>query len=166
MFCPNCGTNNTVGQSFCRSCGLNLEQISNSLVEQLPSAQKASLLKNERAIDRFGQFALGGLGVVGLIGISAGIWILVRRVLLTGASPLATALLIAFIIFALLSLVFVILNEGMKEKKAKVNPNLESEPTDKRDTTRLLEEKPFTPIPSVVEDTTNLLPIENRTRKL
>jgi hypothetical protein len=166
MFCPNCGTNNKVGQSFCRSCGLNLEQISDSLVEQLPSAEKASLLKNERAIDRFGQFALGGLGVVGLIGISAGIWILVTRVLATGTSPLAAALLIAFIVFALLSLVFVILNEGMKEKKAKINSNLAPELNGASETSKLLEDKHFVAIPSVVEDTTDLLPVENRTRKL
>lgn len=166
MFCPNCGSNNSTDQKFCRSCGLNLEGISEFLLLQIPSAESANLLKHEKAIERFGNFALGGLGVVGLVAFSAGIFYLVSKVLVTGTNVYAAILLIGFIVFGLLSLVFVILNESLKEKKAKAKPALNNELMEKKDTGRLLENKPLEPFPSVTENSTELLPIINKTRKI
>lgn len=45
MFCPNCGSNNSTNQKFCRSCGLGLENIAQSLVEQLPVKSDESIEK-------------------------------------------------------------------------------------------------------------------------
>ncbi len=166
MFCPNCGANNSTQQKFCRSCGLNLEKSAESLVEQMPSAQSANLMRREKAIERFGNFALGGLGVVGIIGFATLLWILVTKFLVTGTSIFAAVLLIAFLIFASLSLIFVVFNESLKEKKAKTNPALPNELTTAKDTGKLLEEKHFEPVPSVTENSTELLFAENKTRKI
>jgi hypothetical protein len=165
MFCPNCGSNNSTEQKFCRSCGLNLEKSAESLIEQMPSAQSANLLRREKAIERFGSFALGGLGVVGIIGIAALSWILVTKVVLTGTNVFAAVLLISFFVFAILSLVFVVLNESLKEKKAKANPMLTNELNEAKNTGKLLEDKPFEPSASVVENSTELLYAENKTQK-
>ena len=166
MFCPNCGAKNTTEQKFCRSCGLNLQKSAESLVEQMPSAQSANLLRHEKAIGRFGNFALGGLGVVGVIGVAALSWILVTKVLLTGTNVFAAVLLISFFVFAILSLAFVVLNESLKEKKAKANPILSTEINEAKNTGKLLEDKPFEPVPSVVENPTELLYTKNKTQKL
>jgi len=166
MFCPNCGANNSTEQKFCRSCGLNLEKSAESLIEQMPSAQTANMLRREKGIERFGNFALGGLGVVGIVGIATLLWILVTKVLLTGTNVFAAILLISFFVFGILSLVFVILNESLKEKKAKANPILTSELNEAKNTGRLLEDKPFEPVPSVVENSTELLYAKNKTQKL
>ncbi len=166
MFCPNCGANNSTEQKFCRACGLNLEKSAESLIEQMPSAQSANVMRHEKAIERFGNFALGGLGVVGIIGVATLSWILVTKILLTGTNIFAAILLISFIVFALLSLVFVILNESLKEKKAKANPMLANELNDAKNTGKLLEDKPFEPVPSVVENSTELLYSKNKTQKL
>ncbi|HEX9930321.1 MAG TPA: hypothetical protein VGB02_17430 [Pyrinomonadaceae bacterium] len=40
-----------------------------------------------------------------------------------------------------------------------------SELTDKKDTGKLLEEKPFEPVQSVTENSTELLSVENKTKK-
>lgn len=165
MFCPNCGANNSTEQKFCRTCGLNLSKSAESLIEQMPSAQSANLLRHEKAIERFGNFALGGLGVVGLIAITAMLFYLVQKFIVSGTNVYAGLLLIAFFVFAFLSLVFVIFNESLKEKKAKLNYN-SNELTGAKDTGKLLEDKPFVPAAaSVTENSTELLLTKNDTRK-
>lgn len=164
MFCPNCGANNTTEQKFCRSCGLNLEQTAASLLLQIPSAQSANLMRREKLIEKFGKFALGGLGIIGVIAVIAGIYVLIARIIATGTDIFTTILLIGFIVFALLSLIFVFFNESLKEKKANFNSELKKNLIEK-DTGKLLEDRTFAPISSVTENSTDLLKSRNRTKK-
>ena len=166
MFCPNCGANNSTEQKFCRACGLNLEKSAESLIEQMPTAQSANLLKHEKLVERFGNFALGGLGVVALFGITILIYTIIEKFLVNGTNIYIAILLVAFIVFALLSLIFVIFNESLKEKKAKVNPAINNQLGEKKNTAKLLEDKPFEPISSVTENSTELLYTKNKTQKL
>lgn len=166
MFCPNCGAYNSTEQKFCRSCGLNLEKSAESLLEQIPSAESAKLLKQQRNLEKFGNIAFGGFGVVLLIAILSIIYWIITTVILTGDSVFGGIMLIAFIVFAALTLTYVAFNEDLKERKQKMNPMLKNELSEKQDTAKLLEEKPFEPIPSVTENSTELFPIENKTKKL
>jgi len=166
MFCPNCGANNSTEQKFCRSCGLNLEKTAESMLEQIPSAESAKLLKRERNLEKFGNIALGGFGIVLLTGIIAIIYLIITKVILSGNSVFGGIMLIAFIIFASLSLAYVAFNEDLKERKQKTNPTLKNELAEKQDTAKLLEEKPFEPVGSVTENSTELLFVENKTTKL
>ena len=166
MFCPNCGANNSTEQKFCRSCGLNLEGTAASLLEQIPSAESANLLRYEKLVERFGNFALGGLGVVILFGVTILIYTIIEKFLAGGTNIYFAILTVGFIVFAFLSLIFVIFNESLKEKKAKINPTAQNQIESKTNTAKLLEDKPFEPAASVTENTTDLLYAEPKTRKL
>lgn len=165
MFCPNCGANNSTEQKFCRSCGLNLEQTALSLLEQIPSAESAKLLKSQKNLERFGQIVFGGFGLVLLTGIGSIIYLIFTKMILNGESVFAGILLVAFMIFAALSLAYVAFNEDLKERKQRANPTLQNELAGQTETARLLEEKPFEPAASVTERTTELLHVEQKTRK-
>ena len=69
MYCPNCGNKNSEKQRFCRSCGLGLEKVAQSLTEQLPTALDESLLERKERLERWGVAALSvfGLGILGLV---------------------------------------------------------------------------------------------------
>ncbi len=165
MFCPNCGANNSTEQKFCRSCGLNLEKSAESLLEQIPSAESAGLLRRQRHLEKFGNIVFGGFGLVLLIAISAMIYMIFVKMILSGNSVFGGIMLIAFLIFASLTLAYVVLKEDLKEKKQKANPSLQNELREKPDTAKLLEDKPFEPAASIAENTTDLLYAEQKTRK-
>jgi uncharacterized membrane protein len=171
MFCPNCGANNSTEQKFCRSCGLNLEQTAASLLEQIPSAESAKILRHEKFVEKFGAVALGGFGLVLATGIAAIIYTIVTRMIIGQGKVFFGVLLIAFLIFAFLSLVFVIFKEDLKERKQRSNPAARQEgrenelPSASRDTAKLLEDKAFEPVASVAEPTTDLLYVEQKTKK-
>lgn len=166
MFCPNCGANNSTEQKFCRACGLNLEKSVESLLEQIPTAESANLLKYQRNVDRFGTFALAGLSLTVLVGVGAFLWNVIEKYLLSGTNIYKALFVSAFVFFGILSLIFVILNEIAKDKKKDIEvDSKENAIAAERETAKLLEEKPFQPIPSAVENTTELLLVENETRK-
>ena len=162
MFCPNCGTRNSSEQKFCRSCGLNLEKSNESLHEQLPTADRANLLKQTKMLEKYGNFAFGGLAVIFGFGIFALIFTIFSKMILSGENVIVGILLSLFIIFAFLSLIYVVLNESLKEKKTKANPVFKNELKVKPEA-KMLEDKPFETVPSsVTERTTDLLFAEKR----
>src|SRR5687768_7367848 len=120
MFCPSCGANNSTEQKFCRTCGMNLEIVSETLLSQFPNAQQATLRKQEKMLERFGNYVFGGLAVVvafGAIGLIVGvIWAMV----VSGRDPLKGILLALFLTFASLALSYVVINEFLKDKRKKL----------------------------------------------
>ena len=165
MFCPNCGANNSTEQNFCRTCGLNLEDTAKSLILQIPSAESANLIRRERTLEKFGNIAFTGLGIILLIGVGSILYLIVTALILSGKQPFAGSLLAVFIIFAALTLGYIVFKEDLKEKKQKLNLRTQNELAESKTTGKLLEEKPFETIPSVAENSTELLLVENRTRK-
>jgi hypothetical protein len=157
MYCPNCGANNANEQSFCRACGLNLEKTAESLLEQIPTAESASLLRRERNLEKFGNIAFAGFGLVLLTGVAGLVYTIISEMIFDGKQPWVGLLLAAFIIFAVLALAYVVLKEDIKERKQKTNPYRPHEIPAADKTFKLLEDKPFEPIQSVTEATTNPL---------
>lgn len=56
MHCPNCGTETSAGQKFCRACGLSLERIAQLLAELLPEDQpRIAISVTEQTTARLGE---------------------------------------------------------------------------------------------------------------
>ena len=117
-------------------------------------------------LERFGTYVFSGFAVmVGLGALSLIIGVIFAMVV-SGKDPVKGILLALFLTFASLALSYVFLNEVLKEKRKKLKATTATALSPPSETGKLLETGSFEPIPSIVEDTTNLLPVESRTRKL
>jgi hypothetical protein len=71
MHCPNCGTEASAGQKFCRACGLSFERFAQLLAELLPDGEdenvaraRRRLRQLERALKIAGRTAGSALGIM------------------------------------------------------------------------------------------------------
>jgi predicted membrane protein len=136
------------------------------LIEQkLSLTQDDNLLRKRILLETFGTVAFGGLITVIAVGVGAIVYTILTKMILTGSSVLFGILLTAFIVFALLTLTYVFFNESLKEKQNK-RKLIVSELNEPKNTSNLLEEKPFEPAVSVTENSTELLYTKNKTQKL
>lgn len=149
---------------------MNLETSARSLLEQFPSGERPDLDRREQRIERFGSVVFTGFMVVVGIAVLGLLYVILDRMVFSGQQIAFGILLMAFIVFALLTLVFVVFREDLKEKRLKAAPGLSGQTGRSSDqsletpavTGRLIEEGNFEPIPSVTENTTNLLPTSKR----
>jgi hypothetical protein len=144
---------------------MNLETAAQALREQFPGDSIRDLDRRERRIEKFGQVAFGGFAVVVLIGVLALIYTILDRMVFSGEKILVGIIAIIAIVFATLLLAYVFMREDLKDKRKKAGGYKESADQLQTPTSKLLEDKPAEPIPTVIEDTTELLPVNN-TRKL
>lgn len=107
-----------------------------------------------------------GFGIVAIVAFFFLIGQILIRFIVFGTQPLAGVFLIALLVFAALSLGYVFWRESLKEKRERIAraPGLDSVPP--ANTARELVSPYFEPVPSVVEDTTDLLPTRRDTKRL
>jgi len=159
MFCPNCGTQNSIEQNFCRACGLSLEKTALSLSEQLPAKVDQSLQAQKDRLEKLGVAALSvfGLGFLGFV-----LYLVVQKIMVKG--DLLTVLgMLGFLIMAAFGLVSVFLFARAKELGAKSTKRQQQNlSSGSRPTKELMSEGHFEPVPTVTERTTELLAVEKR----
>lgn len=136
---------------------MNLEGAAASLLEQFPDGVRSELQKQEARLERFGAFAFTGFGIVLAIGVLGLLYWIFDRMVAGSLQLPPGVLLMAFIIFSALALTYVVWQENLKEKRAKLgtspNPVLPAAATGK-----LLEPSRSEPVPdSIVDNTTELL---------
>ena len=156
MYCPNCGNKNAEGQNFCRSCGLGLEKIAESLTEQLPSVTVKSLQEQKEKLERLGVATLSvfGLGIVGFLLYN--IFFKLMPVYGPVVAILAVLAAIIFIGSGLASAILFAKAKELTEAAGKRPVSLSSEPTGK------LLESHQQPAFSIADRTTNLLPVKSK----
>lgn len=164
MYCPNCGKENAADQSYCRACGLKLGEIAVVVAEMLPSEDNAVLRRRKRVIEKLGQ---GALVIAGLIALMSFIFAAaLYKLILFGPEVLFLASAIALAIFAMLGAGLIgysklFLRQGPTVRQAKPSDATFPIPT----TGKLIEDRPFEPVPSVIENTTDLLPQKSHSDK-
>lgn len=165
MFCPNCGSENKNEQNYCRLCGLKLDAISQAVAEQTPSQEYLVLKRRKDVFEKMGVFTLS---VTGLIGLGFFLAKVVQyKLILFGEGVLFWSGFAAFVASGLLS-VFFFNYPKLFMNFDKLNPRLSpsEEKQISQTTAKLIEDRPFEPVGSVTENSTELLLDKNRTRKL
>ena len=146
---------------------MNLQQTAIALAEQFPGKSGSEIEQKEQRLERFGRVLFGGFGTVIGVAIIGLLYAIVKNSILAGDQPLVGLILALFVVFAALALTWVVMNEDLKEKRKKRYGGVETadQLAAKLVTNQLLEAE-ATAVDSVIEDTTDLLPLENRTQKL
>ncbi len=163
MFCPNCGSRNNKKQNYCRFCGLNLRDTTRSLISQLAFGEDSSLVKSLSAVKRIIDLALAALaGVVIVCGVAYFFF---------GASFGRDLMKIGMVVFFLLELILGAVGYFQRQERSKARADKfeqnKTEHLNSKEAVNLLEEKLFVEtVPSVAENSTELLSIESKTRRL
>lgn len=157
MYCPTCSTKISLDQKFCRSCGLGLEKIAQSVSEQLPTKLDENLRDRKNKLERLGVTALSifGVGVLGLF-----IYIVGYKLMLSQGKILAALGILGLIVILGSGLLSVLLFAKAKEvEEAATRRRLEepAEIPEAASTSKLLPESHLKPMPSVTDRTTELL---------
>lgn len=160
MFCPNCGANNNKKQNYCRFCGLNLQDTAKSLTNQIIFGEDSKSLKKLSFIKRVIDFTSTALIGMLIVGIAVYLFLFDPKF---GKDLIKISLGIFFLLKTIQEII------GYFQRRARIENKrfepMEAEKFESKETAKLLEEKPFEPVPSVVENSTELFPIENKTRK-
>lgn len=151
MYCPNCGKTNSGDQKFCRSCGMQLELVVKSLVEQL-NAPDTSLVEKQRSLDHW--ITIIAASTISLF-VGAVLWGIIYSIIIVKGEVLAGSIFLAVIIGLVLFGLLVLYRESLAKRSSK-QPSLTG------DTAKLLSEPRIEPITSVVEGTTELLTVESK----
>jgi|KBSSwiStaDraftv2_1062776.scaffolds.fasta_scaffold13350_4 hypothetical protein len=162
MYCPNCGKANSSEQKFCRSCGLNLEDATRSLIEQLPAGeQDQRLLRRKQLVERV-LLILGGVGITAFVCLIIGT--IITEIIIGKGNVIGGIVFIAFILGMAVGLLLVLYRESLKDATTRRTiPVVEAPSGDPK--TRQLTDPHFEPAPSVTDPTTELLAVEKRTGK-
>jgi len=165
IFCPNCGANNKIEQNFCRFCSFHLQETTNSLTAQLSSGKNAGQLKKLEWIKKLSDLSSNGLIYSAAFSILIFLYTVLTKTRFAGAKVFY-ALLVVFIVLESIMFYFRRVNTmGYAEELDRKN-SLSQNELRSRETGKLLENKPFEPAASVTENSTELLFVENKTRKL
>jgi hypothetical protein len=159
MHCPRCGTNATVGQQFCRSCGLCLEKVAELLGNELavgPSSsvdERARLRERARKFEQWGGIA--GLVTFGLILLLLIVVVFHQMILKGGAIVIPGLLLMLLAIGAAAMGLFQTRSKSLKEKLANQPLPRPAERPESDDARKI--EAYREPVPTVTDRTTELL---------
>ena len=165
IFCPNCAAKNKIEQNFCRFCGLNLRETANSLLAQFSSDEKARRFDKLKLIKKLSDFASIGLIFVIAAGALFYLYLVSTKMIFSGERILFGLFLVFMISQFALNQIRRI-NRARNRKDEADLATKESQSLENKETAKFLEEKPFETVGRVTENSTKLLFVENKTKKM
>jgi len=82
---------------------MNLSEITGIYLQQFPGGAVAEIRKQERLLERFGQIAFGGFGLVILAAVIGIIYVIITKMILSGANLWSGILVVSVIVLAVLA---------------------------------------------------------------
>lgn len=160
MHCPGCGTEATVTQRFCRSCGFSLEKVPQLVAEQLSESEEIltsnaekKLQKRQQEIERW--LSITALGFTALMALSILIGLI--YLLFAGSLPILPGIVLLILVLGgSVAGLLAIYSEKLK-KTLSGSSSLRSRQLPEREKSKLPFEAYEEPLISVTERTTNLL---------
>ena len=144
---------------------MNLEETSASLAGQYGTDLEMATARWEKFFNAVGKIGFGGLCAVVVCGIIGLIYVIVTTMILNGKDPILGSFLATFIVFAAITLTWVVANEADKEKKEKRSTAPLAPPVapelGRVDTNRLTDGAHIPAAVSVTENTTDLLSVND-----
>ncbi len=159
MYCPNCGKTNSAEQNFCRSCGLNLEKITQSIAEQIPAGEIDQHIQGRhRIVDRSIKIVAGS--AISIL-VGSVLWGIIYEVIIVKGDVLTGSIFLGFIIALVLFALLMIYRESLLKASGK-GSSARQKIRQRVDTEKLLPETSAEPLPSITERTTDLLMAEKK----
>lgn len=159
MHCPRCGADAFIGQQFCRSCGFNLEKVSELLAEQPPAVLDANLAQAHLRQRRFEHWA----GIAGLLAMSsifiAMICMIITQMMIKNGHVGGGLFLLIFIIGAAVMAGLQGYSKSLKQRLAQQNSASINDLINAAQAAKQLDPH-REPAQSVTEHTTELLPAQ------
>jgi hypothetical protein len=152
MFCPNCASPNNETHSFCRKCGLKLDEVKRAVAEQYPSIEYERMKRRVERLERNGAAVLVAAGITGFA-------LLVLRFFLHDLVPLHPDVVIYAFVGIIIPLgLFAAVAFGYRRivDLEKLKPQIPSPSGSTQSTNKLLGDPVFEPA-SVSEYSTQLL---------
>ena len=153
MHCPNCGSRNKKHQNYCRRCGLHLPDIEKLFLSQLVFGEETKRLKRLRDIRKLVYYT----AILMLVPLAYGVFRLAIGAFDDGKDLVRLSVVLFFLLIGVDKVLGYFQLQELKTNRRDVIPNLETEQFEARETAKLIEEKPFSPVINVTEASTELL---------
>ena len=158
MHCPNCGSRNKKHQNYCRYWGLHLPDIEKLFLSQLVFGEDTKQLKRLRSAGKLIDY----IQILLIVLFALGIFKLATTDFDGGKDLVKLSLVSFMLLLAVDGILKYFQHQSLKTNRRDVITSAEEEKFERQETVRLIEEKPFYPVPSVTEASTGLLFIDNK----
>lgn len=157
MHCPNCGTNASARQKFCRACGFGLEKVEQLIADQRAAATDQTTeatggLSDDR-LGRLEKWAARALFALGGVFGSLMLWAIIGKVMIEKGKIFEGSFVLIILAVAALAALLAYLDSERK-KSASVQSNQQHRLPQAEETAKMLSEPSIETAASVTEHTT------------
>jgi hypothetical protein len=160
MHCPNCGSRNKNKQNYCRYCGLHLPDIEKLFLSQLVFGEDTKQLKRLRSAGKLIDY----VQILLVFIFALGIFKLATSSFDYGKDLVKLSVASFVLSLAADGILGYFQRQSLKTNRRDVITTDEEGKFEAGEIARLIEEKPFSPVPNVTEASTELLFVDGKSK--